>query len=192
MKLEPSYSFTTQEREKLKEPIVLNFLKVEANYQKFSAFIESPSPEIKNELDSAFKAYYKRAKVIAYIDKLIHYYSIDLDKRINKYRATQQLILDNPISENESGNTTMKDTLPSYEQPMLDSSQLPLEELFEDLNLYKAWNSLSDKQKRVLTLKYQYNLKDVEIADIICETKQVISYNHNKAIKVLRQSVKDS
>lgn len=184
--LETSYSFTLKEKAKLKEPIVENFLKIEANYQLFSAFIESPSPEIKNALDSAFKAYYKRVKVIAYIDKLIHYYSMDLDKKINKYNAKQQLILDKPISE--SG--TMKDIVPSNQQPILYSFQLPLEELLEDLNLYKAWNSLSDKQKKVLTLKYQYNFKDIEIADILSETKQVISYNHNKAIKVLRQSVK--
>lgn len=185
-----SYLFNTKEKEKLNEPIVTNFLKEDDNSEKFKAFIESPSHESKNALDSAFKSYYKRVKIIAYINKLIHYYSVDLDKKINKYHANQQLILDKPISE--SGNTTMKDTVPFHQHPILYPSQLPLEELLEDLNLYKAWNSLSDKQKKVLTLKYQYNLKDIEIAETLSETKQVISYNHNKAIKILRRSIKDN
>lgn len=77
-----SYLFTTQEQEKLKEPIVSNFLKDEDNHQLFMAFIESPTHETKDALDSAFKSYYKRVKVITYIDKLIHYYSMDLDKKI--------------------------------------------------------------------------------------------------------------
>lgn len=85
----------------------------------------------------------------------------------------------------------MKDNVESQQHAVLYSCRFPLEELLEDLNLYKAWSTLSDKQKKVLTLKYQYNLKDVEIANILSETKQVISYNHNKAINILRRSVKD-
>ena len=82
-----SYSFTIQERKKLKDPIVSNFLKDDDNRQKFSSFIDSPNDETKKELDSAFRSYYKRVKVIAYLDKLIHFYSIDLDKkRINTRR----------------------------------------------------------------------------------------------------------
>lgn|GEM_PF-2683371 len=188
--MEHSYSFTTQEKERLKEPIVSNFLKDDENYQKFTAFIESPIHETKNALDSAFKTYYKWVKVIAYIDKLIHYYSMDLDKKRNKHHANHQLILDKPIGDN--GSMTMKNNLASNQHPVLHSCQFPLEELLENLNLYKAWKTLSDKQKKILTLKYQYSLKDVELADILSETKQVISYNHNKAIKILRHSLKDN
>ncbi|WP_405096980.1 hypothetical protein [Oceanobacillus sp. FSL H7-0719] len=185
-----SYSFTIQEKEKLKEPIVSNFLKEEANHQKLKAFIESPNQETKHALDSAFRIYYKRVKVIAYIDKLIHYYSMDLDKRNNKHYANHQLILDKPIGED--GNTTLIDIIASEQHPALHPYRFSLEELLEDLNLYKAWNTLSDKQKEVLTLKYQYNLKDVDIAEVLSESKQVISYNHNKAIIILRRSVKDN
>lgn len=185
-----SYLFTKKEQKKLKEPIVSNFLKEEENHQKFMAFIESPNYKTKHALDSAFKSYYKRIKVIAYVDKLIHYYSMDLDKKNNKYYANQPLILDKPISDDS--NMTMKDNIASEQQTDLHSCRFHLEDLLEDLNLYKAWSTLSDKQKKVLTLKYQYNLKNVEIADMLSESKQVISYNHKKAIDILRRSVKDS
>jgi len=185
-----NYSFTQKGKEKLKEPIVSNFLKDEDNYQKFLAFIESPNHETKNALDFAFKSYYKRVKVIAYIDKLIHYFSMDLDKKRNKYHADHQLILDKPIGEN--GSMTIKDNLTTNYSPVLNACRFHLEELLEDLNLYEAWQTLSDKQKKILTLKYQYNLRDVDIANILSETKQVVSYNHNRAIQILRRSVKDN
>lgn len=185
-----SYFFTKQEKTKLKEPIVLNFLKDEDNQRKFTAFMESQNHEARQALDSAFKAYYKRVKVIAYIDKLIHFYSMDLDKRNNKYHASQQLILDKPIGDD--GSATLMDSLASEQQSLLSSCGFPLEELLEDLNLYKAWQTLSDKQKKVLTLKYQYNLKDIEIAEMLSETKQVISYNHNRALSILRRAAKEN
>lgn len=188
--MEYSYLFTNQEKEKLKEPIVSNFLKDNDNYQKFKAFIESPNHETKNALDSAFKSYYKKIKVITYIDKLIHYFSMDLDKKRNKHHVNHQLILDKPIGEN--GSMTMKDNITTNQSSILNTCRFPLEELLEDLHLYEAWQSLSDKQKEILTLKYQYDLKDVEVANIVSVSKQVISYNHNKALKILRRSVKNN
>lgn len=184
-----NHLLTKKEREKLKDPLISNFLNEEENYKKFLEFIESPSFEAKVVLDSAFKEYYKKVKVISYIDKLIHFFSIDLDKKKNRYQANHRLILDKPIRENDS--MTMKDSLATTQPSVLNSCGFPLEELLEDLHLYKAWNSLSLKQRKIITLKYQYNLKDVDIADILSDTKQVISYNHKKAIKILRSSVQN-
>ena len=178
---------TKIKREKLKDPLISNFLKEEENHKKYLEFIEFPSYETKNALDSSFKEYYKKVKVISYIDKLIHFFSIDLDKKKNRYQANHMLILDKPVRENDS--MTMKDSLAATQPSVLNSCEFPLEELFEDLHLYKDWNSLPLKQRKIITLKYQYNLKDVDIADILSETKQVISYNHKKAIKTLRSAV---
>lgn len=189
MRLHSNYLFSDQERENLEDPLVANFLNDESNYEKFLAFIESPNPETKTTLDSAFKSYYKNVKVTSYINKLIHFFSIDLDKKKNKYNANNMLILDRPIGED--GNITLKENLPSRLPTELNSMRLPLEELLENLELYEAWTTLSLKQKKILRLKYQYNLKDVEIAATLSETKQVISYNHKKAIQILRDALKD-
>lgn len=189
MGLHSNYSFSNEEKEKLRDPLVSNFLSEESNHKKFLDFIESPSHETKEALDSAFKAYYKEVKVISYINKLIYFYSIDLDKRKNKYNANNMLILDKPLGDD--GSLTMKDNLPSHLPIELNSMRFPLEELLENLDLYQAYNSLSLKQKKILRLKYQYDMQDVEIAASLSETKQVISYNHKKAIEILRRAVKN-
>ncbi|MBD1221521.1 sigma-70 family RNA polymerase sigma factor [Virgibacillus halodenitrificans] len=183
-----SYSFTDNEREKLKDPIVSNFLSDESNHKKLLAFIEAPNQKTKNALDDAFKSYYKRIKIITYIDRLIHFYSIDLDKKKNKYDRNHMLVLDKPIGEDS--DMTWKDNITTNQPPILNSCRFSLEELLEDLHIYKAWATLSVKQKKILTLKYQYNLRDVEIADILSDTKQVVSYNHHKALKILKRAAK--
>ena len=65
----------------MEQPIVRSFLQSKYNYNLFEEAITNPTPENKQILDQTFKSHFKKIKVIDYVSKLIHYYSIDLQKK---------------------------------------------------------------------------------------------------------------
>ena len=55
--------------------------------------------------------------------------------------------------------------------------------------LFASLNLLSDKQLEILKLIYIVNYNKKEVAELLGESEQTVSYNHKKAIKKLRNSM---
>jgi len=189
-------SFLMKYGRKLEEPIVKNFFKNESAKLLFHAAIQSPCEENIQKLNVAFSSYYKKVRIINYISKLIHFYSIDFDKRYSNYTKRQVLNLDAPLLSNEQtkGNNTKKDIL--IENKEIDVIIKTIEEESEclkqhvsDERVYDALTALSSKQMEILNLRYIYGLSNKEISETLNLSEQLVSYNHKSAINKLKKSL---
>lgn len=185
--------FYEKYQDKLNQPIVESFLREDKNYFLFKNAIIDPTEENKHRLDLAFKQHYKQVKMISYISKLIYFYSIDFDKKISLNNQRQLLNLDTPISTEENNTTSKLDILTSSKE---DLTYLEFENIQKDIKehisndiLFASLNLLSDKQLEILKLIYIVNYNNKEVAKLLGESEQTVSYNHKKAIKKLRNSM---
>lgn len=185
--------FYEKYQDKLNQPIVESFLREDENYVLFKNAIIDPTEKNKQRLDLVFKQHYKKVKMISYISKLIYFYSIDFDKKISLNKQRQLLNLDTPISTEENNITSKLDVLASSKE---DLTYLEFENIQEDIQehisnevLFASLNFLSDKQLKILKLLYIINYNNKEVAELLGESEQTVSYNHKKAIEKLRQSM---
>ncbi|WP_411844579.1 sigma-70 family RNA polymerase sigma factor [Schinkia azotoformans] len=63
-----------------------------------------------------------------------------------------------------------------------------IEDYIENVELIKKLRSLSQHQKNILSMSYIDDLKDKEIAKMLCISQQAVSKTRNKALKKLRRS----
>lgn len=172
--------------QKKMDPVIHLFLEDQKNRELLSTFLAEPCPENKNRLDNAFKVHYKKAKVISYINKLIHFFSIDFDKKVNRYHR-RNIFLSSLVKDESNGQELLPKGLELqkdiYESVLNNQGLLQTISSEELLNAIKT---LSNKQLLILDLKYSRNLNNKEIAHILNESPQTISYNLRTAIKRLR------
>ncbi|MEI3612434.1 sigma-70 family RNA polymerase sigma factor [Pseudogracilibacillus sp. SO30301A] len=175
----------------LQNEVIKSFLKQAKNEQLLAQVLMDPSKENINELDKEFKAYYLKIKVIKYISSLIHFYTIDFDKKNNQRSRRFMLMLDAPKQRNDDDNTTnLIDVQPSKyttESDYFDSMQT-FQELIENAKLYNAYKELTSKQKKVLDLIYIQGYNTKEVARLYKETPQNISNIHKRALKKIKES----
>jgi RNA polymerase sigma factor (sigma-70 family) len=173
----------------LNEPIIKDFLKIPEHRSLLIEIINTENVDKRILLDQKFKVFYKRARIVKYIDSLIHFYSIDFDKKIRKVKNRFPLILD--TQENGSSDvTSLLEVIPSSIPEPLDivtnEKAASLKEIVENENLYSALEKLTDKQLSVLELIYVKNLSNKEVANFFNESPQNISKVHKQTIKKLR------
>jgi RNA polymerase sigma factor (sigma-70 family) len=172
--------FNSKYKEVLNEKLIRNFLK--ENNHLLENYLKAPSKENQQELDNAFKIFYKRVRTIKYISKMIHFYSIDYDKRQRKIQSRYELTFDNP----EDGE---RKVLKSSEEPVLKNEvtgTYELRDVIQDNKLYEKIINLSEKQYQVLNLIYYHGFSSTEVAEIMNTSIQSISYNHKKALDLLK------
>ncbi|MED0876785.1 sigma-70 family RNA polymerase sigma factor [Bacillus mobilis] len=178
---------------KLNEPIVRNFLKEKAHYNLFQSAIESPTKENIFLLNRTFSEYYRKVKIINYISTLIHFYSIDFDKKMALNKKRNILNFDSSTGNQE--NTTVKITIGASSQD--DSTYIDFEKNMDNLTdhisderLYTALNYLSRKQLNILKLIYLYDYSNKKVAKTLSISEQTVSYNHKRALQKLRETMK--
>ncbi|EJV54859.1 sigma-70 family RNA polymerase sigma factor [Bacillus cereus] len=182
-------AYCSKYKKKMNEPIVRNFMKDEDNYALFQEAILNPTEENTLLLNHAFAEYYRKVKIINYLSKLVKYYSIDIEKRINLNKKRNVLNLDISINEEEAG--TKMDVMTSSEEDLTYVGfELTRGNLKEHLNndvLHEALEVLSDKQIKILNLIYINDFTNKQVAEMLEESEQTISYNHKSAIEKLKQ-----
>ncbi|WP_145948503.1 sigma-70 family RNA polymerase sigma factor [Paenibacillus sp. Y412MC10] len=116
-------------------------------------------------------------RFIRYMANLIYYNSINHDKRRRLMANRYPLTLDN--NENlESALITVYDPEPNSPD---------LKDHITDPTLYKAYESLSEQQQKILSLAFIQNLNDKEIAKLLGGSQQNISKHRLKALAKLRR-----
>ncbi|KXI54493.1 MULTISPECIES: sigma-70 family RNA polymerase sigma factor [Bacillus cereus group] len=185
--------FINKHKKKMEQPIVRSFLQSKYNYNLFEEAITNPTPENKQILDQTFKSHFKKIKVIDYVSKLIHYYSIDLQKKITLNKQRNVLNLDSTVATKDG------DMISKYDIITLDNEDNTYDKFIQnednlqshlsDELLIKSFRKLSKKQIKILNLFYLEEYTNKEIAKILGESEQTISYNHKSAIKKLKQSM---
>lgn len=175
---------------KKSDPLIVNFLKVNENKHFLVNFIKNPSDQNRKILDNAFKKHYRKIKIITYVSKLIHFFSIDYDKKIVKYKRRNTLTLDdtqetNIKSRKIEGNSTEADEINKnfFENEHIMHS-------ITDEKLLYLLKALSPKQLDIIDLKYRLCYSNKEIAKIMGLSQQTVSYNLRAAIKALKKALK--
>lgn len=172
-------------------PILQTFLDKNGNDQLLTDALKKPSLQSKALVDQAFKDFYTEIRLVKYISSLIHYSSIDFDRKQRKIHNRAQLILDQPLSEDQE-NATMKDLIPaanSEPSALLEKNCNTLEDLAATSALYHSLQSLTEKEKSVLTWHFLHGLSDTEISRKMGVTQQAITKTKRNALKKLRQQL---
>ncbi|MFD4704466.1 sigma-70 family RNA polymerase sigma factor [Gottfriedia sp. NPDC058432] len=163
--------FYIQHKEKINDPVVKAFLKKKENKELLLRAINNPSYENKEMLDNAFKKHYKNVKIISYISKLIHFYSIDLYKKNNLYSKRYPLIYNHSFkNENDKNPYEFESTLKSLEDSTFNTFQNlqdSIKDYITDEQIFYSLKLLSEKQLKILNYKFIYNYSNKEIAQII-------------------------
>lgn len=175
---------------KKNDVLIANFLKTGDNKQFFNNFIENPTEKNKNKLDIAFKNYYREIKIVTYISKLIHFFSIDYDKKLSKYRKRNLLSLDNTQI-----NTDKRQGMEYLFTKVDDNNHFFLEnehivQSITNKDLSNVLEKLPSKQLYIIDLKYRLCYSSKEIAEIMGLSQQTVSYNLNAAIKKLKKALR--
>lgn len=173
-------------KEKLDDPLIRNFLKESSNYNLLLTALQEPSHENQANLDQAFKKHYKEVKIISYISKLIHFFAIDYDKKVNLYYERNILSID-----------SQPDSIGFYEGEKSDDKfywegyefKGELLDLVTTKSLFNALKKLPNKQIAILDLKYNKDLNNKEIARVLKESEQSISYHHKKSLRRLKELI---
>lgn len=176
----------------MNQPIIKNFFNDENNYALFNkALQETSNTENIKKLDEAFQRYYKSIKILGYISKLIYFYSIDFDKKMNNYKNKEVYIKD---KDSNLDDQTFQDAFFSSKKDLtfedFQNYQSFLDQI-EDEKLYQNIKSLKPMQLRVIELIYVQGLSNKEAAAVLGESEQTISYNHRAAMKKLKNNLKE-
>lgn len=173
--------FFTKRKSGLRNPLVSNFLKDEENYKKVKRAILDPTKKNVDTVECLFKKHYEEVVKIKYISNLIHFFSIDYDKRYRRLNEQSSLTLDQEINEED---TTFKDMLKSNYK-VATSLYDSISEFTDNKTLIKGLKSLTKNQLQIIELIYLKGLKLKEIAHITGTTPQNISNQHRKSLNKL-------
>ncbi|MGE7842274.1 sigma factor-like helix-turn-helix DNA-binding protein [Lysinibacillus sp. NPDC093712] len=177
--------FEDENRQLLKNELVISFLKIPIHKEKYMETISNPNQENMEELDIFFKHFYFKIRFISHISATLKFNSINFDKRLRLIQSRFSLTLDDTINTSE-GQETFLD-LVADEQAEYHFSDIILN---DDLGeyvicpiLYDALNLLTKKQKEIISLAYAEGLSDTEIGQRLNKTQQAVSKTHKKALE---------
>lgn len=179
----------------LENPIIQEFLKDKEHEKAMKDTFGKPSPTNINLLNHTFKKFYRINRVERYSSSLIRGRAQDYDKKRNKRERREHVILDKPAS---MGDRDEFDTLGSLWEGKETTEVESFDSIIEKQNgilpvknehLEKAIRSLSDKQSKILFYRFQQQLTNREIADLLGESEQNIGYWVKKTLRQLRDSL---
>ncbi|EYB35184.1 RNA polymerase sigma70 [Bacillus amyloliquefaciens EBL11] len=171
-------------KEIMKHPIVKHFLSDPKHYEKFKNVLEHSDEKDAKSLDDHFKQFYKEIRIIKYMNSMIRIFSIDFDKRIRKNQKRYPLTVDQPEGGEALPYEMGKDAYEEFLRKQGDLSQH-----VQNRDLYEALQTLTDKQKSVLTNIYLHGATMKEIAESLGESRQNISNIHKKGLDNLRKQL---
>lgn len=172
------------------QPIIRSFLQDETHFELVKQTVCSPTPKNVQRVDEAFQSYYGEVKALTYLSNLIYFNAINFDKNMQKHHDREVLTLDQPLIE-ENEEITHKDML-YHSAPNADDMTTceTIADYIEDLQLYQAIQTLTPKQKNILTHKYVDGLRNKEMADLFNDSPQNVSKLHHKALQKLENHLK--
>ena len=182
--------FMSRNKGALKNPLIKRFLENEENFNLVKNTLINPTPQKIKKVDEVFKDYFYNVKLLAYVNKLIHFFSIDYSKKVRKIKSRFLLTLDQPVNQDGEGSLTKKDIIESPEYLSLDSTYgSSLIDHVQSHKLHTALLLLTERQLEILELIYYERLQLIEIAEIKSTTPQNISNQHRRALKTLKNNL---
>ncbi|MCM3388042.1 hypothetical protein M3649_07815 [Ureibacillus chungkukjangi] len=183
------------EETQFKNPLLKAFLRELEHWELYKQYCESPSEWLKKLLDERFVQFYIRIRAIAYFSKIIYFTARHFDMERRKYEKRYVLTLD---SSSNDGNGSKNEGYNSFKEMIVDESATTgfQEKLSHELNqyiqhprLFKAIQSLNERQQQILYLAYVINISDTEISKKLNVTQQAISKSKNNALAKVRRLI---
>lgn len=185
--------FEGENQQLINNELVISFLKIPTNKEKYMDTIINPTTENMKELDMLFKHFYFKIRFISHISSTLKFNSINFDKKLRLIQSRFSLTLDAKINANE-GQETFLD-LVADEQAEGHFSEVNLKDNLDDYVispiLYDALNSLTKKQKEIISLAYAEGLSDTEIGRRLNKSQQAVSKTHKKALENMMMYIKN-
>ncbi|GEN32357.1 RNA polymerase sigma factor (sigma-70 family) [Cerasibacillus quisquiliarum] len=181
-------NFFSNKKKALKNPLIYHFLKINENYKLVERAILYPTEHNKSVVENAFKKHYENIVKIKYVKNLIHFYSIDYDKKIRKLKSRFILTLDQEISDEQG--ITQKELISVQDHAFDNIFNTSLFTFTDNETLITGLKSLTKKQLIILNLIYIKELKLIEIANLLGTTPQNISNQHRKSLNKLYNYLK--
>lgn len=173
--------------------LIKSFLLKKENYFLLNQSIRHPTPETNNALDKAFQDHFAEIRLISQLSNELRRHAIRYDKKVNLYRRSQLLILDQPIHDETENNTSFKDVIKDKHAIPVDEAALEnnqdLQCYLENPTLFQAFSSLTSRQKQILNQAYLLKMSDTEIAAKEGVSQQSISKTRNRALRELRKQL---
>lgn len=192
---EPLEIFQKKHPDLFQQPIIQSFLQDEKNRELVRQAICYPTRQNRQLVDEAFQTFYSHVRALTYLTHVIHSQAIHFDKTMQKHNSREILTLDQPLQSEEDGQeTTHKDMLYQPSSDMADKIACEtMGDYVDDPSLYQAIQSLTAKQRDILTYRYGHQLSNKEIADWFGDSLQNVSKLHRKALQHLKKYLtKDS
>jgi len=178
----------------MENPVIQEFLKDEKHKGIMDIAFKNPSQHNINLLEQTFKTFYRINRVVRYCTVLIRGRSQDFDKRERNRNAKQQLIFDKNAYEGDSpcidtmgatkaGNTETPESI--VIEKVEEGTVIPV----VNEGLDKAMRSLTDKQRKILYYRFEEELTNRQIAEILGESEQNVGYWLKKTVRQLRESM---
>lgn len=180
-------NYISKNKELFQQPIIKQFFSEKDNKKLLVHFVKG-NARSKEKLDSKFRSFYYQAKVISYIANLIHFYSIDYDKKVNQISSRFPLVMDKSISKNQDDSLKIVDLIHKEEVNYEEEFECKrLENIVTDETICKSIHTLTEKQKDVLELVYIRGYTPKEVAELYGDSKQNISNIKSKALRKIRE-----
>ncbi|GGN52473.1 MULTISPECIES: sigma factor-like helix-turn-helix DNA-binding protein [Oceanobacillus] len=173
--------------------LIKSFLLKKENYFLLNQSIRHPTPETNNALDKAFQDHFAEIRLISQLSNELRRHAIRYDKKVNLYRRSQLLILDQPIHDETENSISFKDVITDKHAIPVDEAALEnnqdLQCYLENPTLFQAFSSLTSRQKQILNQAYLFKMSDTEIAAKEGVSQQSISKTRNRALRELRKQL---
>ena len=177
-----------------KNPLLKAFLEEVEHFELYKEYCLSPSEWLKKLIDERFIQFYIRIRAIAYFSKIIYFTARHFDKERRKYEKRYVLTLD---SSND-GNWNKGEVANTLKEMIVDESASigfqerlthELEQHIQHPMLFKAIQSLNQRQQQILYLAYVLNISDTEISKKLNVTQQAVSKSKNNALAKVRRLI---
>lgn len=151
----------------IKNPLLKSFLLIQKNYDLLNEYLNSNDPKCLIKLESNFLKHYKKALILSYFSKSIHFFAQNFDKKNRVY--------------------TKKNTFNSCHEEIFSEVNFFDIDNLENEKLAQAINKLSSKNKDFLKLHFGYNLNLTEISKIEKISLQAVSKRKKHLISQLKK-----
>lgn len=175
----------------LQNPIIKSFLEIPEHLALLKEVRNHPTIELKRKLDDTFREFYFTIRFTTYLSQTIYFNAINYDKKVKLISDRYQLILDRPIKDDV--DLTLIDFLSTsicIERPEICMNSSSIGDHLANYEIFIALQSLTENQRKILSLAYIYGLNDSEIADTFEKSQQAVSKSHKKALRKLRDLMK--
>ncbi|WP_240416636.1 hypothetical protein [Paenibacillus periandrae] len=182
------FVFMEENKKLFKNSVIQGFFENQSHVCLLAKYLRTPTPENLLHLEVAFRRFFFRIRFTKYLSSLIRFSDIDYHRNRIKNEQRNVLIFDSP---NEEGEGTFGEMLQgmtvTIEDDITATDSQAFQQSLDSDSLFFAFNSLTDRQKFIITLAYSCCVLDTDIANLLQISQQAISKTRQSALRKMRQ-----